>query len=257
MAPDERPVLLCRVHVPTHMQEDVDAWMPKHFDDSLWHPACTAAANYAVRCDWERLPSVWNNDCTRFIPYAAEDVEGLLAWVDAPELRGAIEDGVEREAQYPALDGEPFFNGSILGVVEVRGACGSDFAGRGPILAERFQVGGADVEAFDEWLAGPYLERAGAWPGAVRARTLAAIEGIPQRWPYTRYQGRGNRMLWVDFEDDADIFTIVGSREVGESIADSLRWDARLSYVRRDAAECLLVRTKADLASAPEAGTPG
>ena len=89
--PDERPVLLCRVNVPEHMQEDVDGWMPKHFDDSLWHPAVTSAASYAVLHDWERLPSAFNHDCTRFIPYVATDLPGLVAWVDAPELRGAIE----------------------------------------------------------------------------------------------------------------------------------------------------------------------
>jgi len=247
MTPDKRPVLLCRVHVPERMQEDVDGWMPKHFDDSLWHPAVTSAANYAVLRDWERLPSIFNNDCTRFIPYVAEDVPGLVAWVDAPELRGAIEDGVERESQYPPLDGEPFFNGSIVEVVKVHGACGDDFAGHGPIVVERFEVLGPDAPSFDKWLNGPHLAQLAEWPGAVRVRSFAAAPGIPQRWPYTRYQGKGNRMIWVDFEDGVDLPEVIAHPDVADCIADSVRWDARVPYVRRDAAACLLIRTKADL----------
>src|SRR5262245_55747612 len=163
------------------MQGDVDGWMPKHFDDSLWHPAMSSAANYAVQCDWDRLPSVYNDDCTRFIPYVTTEIAGLLTWLDVPEALEAIEDGAEREGQYPALDGEPF-NGTILDVVSVHGAGGSDIAGKGPILAERFHVGDADVTEFDEWLHGPYLERAALWPGVVRVRTFAATPGIPQRF---------------------------------------------------------------------------
>jgi hypothetical protein len=231
------------------MQPDVDAWMPKHFDDSLRHPAVTAAANYAVRHDWNDLPSVFNNDCTRFIPYVAEDIDGLVAWVDAPELRGAIEDGVERESQYPALDGEPFFNGSILDVVLVHAACDDDFAGRGPIVVERFQVGDRDVEEFDSWVTSTYVERASTWPGVARIRVFASSPGIPQRWPYTRYQGQGNRMIWADFEEGREVGDIVRSREVADAVSESLRWDVRLPYVRRDAAECLLVRRKADVGS--------
>jgi hypothetical protein len=202
---------------------------------------------------------VFNDDCTRFIPYVVADIAGLVTWLDEPEARGAIEDGAERENQYPALDGERF-NGSILDVVRIHGACGSDFAGQGPILVERFDVRDSDAPAFDEWLHGPYVERAAQWPGLVRVRTFAATRDIPQRWPHTRYQGKGNRMIWADFEDDADVYEVAASPAVAESLADSVRWDSRLPYVRRDAAVCLLVRTKADLdqasASEPDAMTP-
>ena len=246
--PDHFPIVLCRVDIPPNMQADVDAWMPKHFDDALAHPAVMAAANFAVRRDWDRLPSVFNNDATRFIPYAYESVDGLVAAIDGPEARGAIEDGAEREAQYPLLDDEPF-NGTTLEVVEVRGACGAAFAGRGPILAERFQVDEAHAEEFDRWLNGPYLDRAASWPGLVRVRTFSAAAGLPQRWPHARYQGKGNRMIWAEFEEAADLDGILGSRSLGESLSDSVQWDVRLPYVRRDAADCLLVRTKADLES--------
>ena len=56
------------------MQDDVDAWMPKHFDDSLWHPAVTERSELCGSTRLGAAPSVFNNDCTRFIPYVAEDV---------------------------------------------------------------------------------------------------------------------------------------------------------------------------------------
>ena len=239
--PDECPVVLCRVHVPERMQADVDGWMPKHFDDALRHPAVRAAANYAVRQDWSRLPSVFNGDCTRFIPYAYASVEGLTGAIDGPASREAIKDGAEREGQYPLLDGE-LFNGTILEVASVEGSCGREFAGSGPVLAERFHVPDDQLDEFDQWLAGAYRERAIGWPGVVRVRTLHAVPGIPQRWPHDRYQGKGNRMLWAEFADGADLVEIVGSAAVRDALQESTRWDVTLPYVRRDAADCLLVR---------------
>ena len=125
---DERPILVCRVECPAAFQESLDEWMPKHFDDSLANPAVTSAHNYGVFRDWERLPSLFNDDGTRFIVYVADTTEGLVDWVDGPELREAIDDGVDREAQYPPLDDEPF-NGSIYELAEIRRPRGADIAG--------------------------------------------------------------------------------------------------------------------------------
>lgn len=246
--PDERPVLLCRVDIPPRHQADVDAWMPKHFDDSLRHGVMTSVASYEVVRDWGEggLPAVFNREATRFIPYVATDLESLVEWVDSPVLKDAIEDGVDREAQYPAIEDEPF-NGSIMEVVEVRGAVGEDFVGRSPILVERFHVGDADSGEFDAWLNGRYLEQAVAWPGVVRLRTFRAAPGIPQRWPYDRYQGKGNRMLWADLDEDADLVEAARSEAVRRSLSESVEWDLRLPYVVRDACRNMILRTKADI----------
>jgi hypothetical protein len=220
--------------------------MPKHFDDSLRNPAVTSAASYAVLRDWDALPAVYASECTRFIPYVADGMQGLVEWVDGPELREAIDDGVEREGQYPTLEGEPF-NGSILEVVDVHGACGDDFAGHGPIVVERFHVSDPLEEEFDAWMAEEGRRRAAAWPGAVRVRTFRAAPGVPQQWPYSRYQGKGNRMIWVDFGEGVDARKVATDTHVLESLSGSTRWDTRVTYAVRDVGECLLVRTKADI----------
>ena len=246
--PDERPVLLCRVDIPPRHQPDVDAWMPKHFDDSLRHDAVTSVASYEVVHDWDEggLPALFNRQATRFIPYVATDLDSLVEWVDSPVLKEAIDDGVDREAQYPSIEDEPF-NGSILEVVEVRGGVGEDFVGRGPIVVERFHVGKNEAEEFDAWLHGPYLEHAVQWPGLVRVRTFRAAGGIPQQWPYDRYQGKGNRMLWADFAEGVDVVETVRGGAVQRSLSESVQWDLRLPYVVRDACRNMILRTKADI----------
>jgi len=227
------------------MQADVDAWMPKHFDDSLVHPAVTSAANYRVLHDYQTsggLPSVFNGQCKRFIVYVASDIAGLLEWLDSPQIRGAIEDGREREGQYPEIEGEQFFVGNIYEAVEVRGALGRDFAGEGPIVAERFEVGEADRVQFDTWLNGPHLDAMSSWPGVVRVRTWKQKRDVPQRFPYTRYIGKGNRMISAEFSEGSDLSKIISSGGVRDAILDSVRWDVHLPYVRREAALNIVIR---------------
>jgi hypothetical protein len=245
--PDERPILVCRIECPERMQADVDAWMPKHFDDSLEHPKVTSAANYRVVRDYRPvaeggLPSVLNGHGNRFIVYVAEDMPGVADWLDSPMIRRAIEDGAEREGQYPALDGEPF-TGNIYEIRQVRGAVGADFAGTGPILAERFEVPEHLIREFETWLDGPHLDAAVELPGAIRVRTWSSNRGLPKRFPYIRYQSKGNRMIWTEFAEGTDLRAVLAEPMTHAYLEDSIRWDLRLSYVRREVAENLLIRT--------------
>ena len=243
---DERPILVCRVECPAAFQASLDEWMPKHFDDSLANPAVTSAHNYGVLRDWERLPSLFNDDGTRFIVYVADTTEGLVEWVDEPELREAIDDGVEREAQYPPLDDEPF-NGSIYELAEIRRPRGADIAGGGPVFVERFEVPPALQAEFDDWLNGRHLDDLDAFSGAVRTRTYRQLKDeVPQRFPFTRYTGRGNRMIWVEFAEGTDLLELLSEPRVVEAIQDSQRWDLRLPYVRRELGEHLLTRWSGD-----------
>src|SRR5207248_572886 len=72
------------------------------------------------------LPATFTEPGCRIIVYVAEDMPGLLAWLDSPELRAAIEDGTEREAQVVPVDGDPF-TGNIYAVREVRNEIGTEF----------------------------------------------------------------------------------------------------------------------------------
>ncbi|MBA3735629.1 MAG: hypothetical protein H0W90_10610 [Actinobacteria bacterium] len=237
--------------IPSQHQAEVDGWLPKHFDDSLRHDAVTSVACYEILRDWqsEGLPALFNRQANRFIPYVATDLASLIDWVDSPILKDAIEDGVERENVYPWLDDEPF-NGSIMEVVQVCGTIAEDFADGAPILVERFHVDPATADAFDEWLNGPYMQQVGMWPAVTRVRTFQAASGIPQRWPYNRYQGKGNRMIWVDFERETNIIATTRDDTVSCSFSESVQWDLRLPYVVRDAGRQTIRRTKADVALA-------
>jgi hypothetical protein len=251
---DERPILVCRLECPAAHVDSLDAWMPKHFDDSLVHPAVTSAANYAVIHDFERLPAIFNGHGNRFIVYVADDVPGLMQWLDSPQIREAIEDGVDRESKYPPLDDEPF-TGNIYEVMEVRGPVGADVAGRGPIMAERFEVPPSLQAEFDAWLNGPHLDPVESWPEVRRVRTWRQKrDDVPKRFPYERYVSKGNRMIVADFAEDTDLRTLFGSGATAEALSDSTRWDTRLPYVRREVCEFLLVRYPEDAAATVASG---
>ena len=250
LAPDLRPLLVCRLECPTRMQADVDGWMPKHFDDSLMDPLVTSAHNYRVLRDFRPLrdgglPWTFNGHGNRFIVYVYDNVEGIVPFIDGPDVRAAIGDGEEREGQYPPLDDEAF-NGVVYTVRAMRGATGADVAGAGPILVERFEVGGLDeAPAFDAWLDGAHLDAAAALPGVVRARTFEAYRDMPRRFPHDRYLGKGDRMIWLELGAGTDARAWVGGPGVRAWLEESVGWDIRLPYVRRELAEHLLTRTRA------------
>lgn len=239
------------------MQADVDGWMPKHFDDSLLDPHVLAAASYATLRDFRTLekgglPATFNGHGNRFIVYVADSVEGYEASIDSEAVREAIRDGADREARYPLIDDEPF-NGVVYVPRSIRGTW-PDLVGRGSVLAERFEVSERLAPAFDDWLDGPHLDAAIALPGVVRARTWAAHRTYPERFPYDRYRGKGNRMLLAELAEGADLRSVVADELTTTWLADSIAWDLRLPYVTREAGVCLVVRTKADAEAASAAG---
>ena len=249
LTPDERPLLVCRLECPPRMQADVDAWMPGHFDDSLMDPLVTSAHNYRVLRDFRPLgegglPSSFNGHGNRFIVYVYDNVEGIVPFIDGPDVRGAIRDGEEREGQYPALDDERF-NGVVYTVRRVVRPCGSDLAGSGPIVVQRFEVPDADTAAFDAWLDGAALDAGAALPGVVRARTFAAYREMPRRFPHDRYLGKGNRMILLDLAEGTDAGALLRSAPGQAWLAAAAPWDLRLPYVRREAGELLTSRTRA------------
>lgn len=248
--PDERPVLICRLECPPRMQADVDGWMPKHFDDSLVDPLVTSAHSYAVARDFSPLtsgglPSVFNGPGNRFIQYVYDDIDGVVPFIDGPDVRAAIADGEEREGQYPPLDDEAF-NGVVYTVDAVRGRLGVDVAGTGAIVVERFQVPDASATAFDPFF-GEHLDLLAEVDGVRRGRTFRAYRDMPKRFPHDRYLGKGNRMLLLELGEGVDPREVLARGPVQAALARSIAWDLRLPYVRREVASHLVSRTRADL----------
>jgi hypothetical protein len=172
----------------------------------------------------------------------------VVPFIDGPDVRAAIRDGEEREGQYPPVDDEPF-NGVVYAVEAVRGAVDADVAGGGPILVERFEVPDAEARAFDAWLSG-HLDATAGLPDVVRARTFRAFRDMPRRFPHDRYLGKGDRMLWVELAEGADVRAVVRAPATREWLEASIGWDLRLPYVRREVAEHLLTRTRAQASEA-------
>jgi hypothetical protein len=220
------------------MIEDVDAWIPHHFDDSLAHPAVVAAASFDVA--WS-LPPVFSAPGCRLILYVASDMPALLAWLDSDELKGAIEDGAEREAQTITVDGDPF-TGNIYAVTAERGEYHTDFVSGGGLFVERYEVSADSADEFDNWFGGPHLNAVQRWPGAVRVRTWRQNRDVPARFPYDRYTSTGNRMLTADFAPASAVAQLLEHDDVWRTVADSAAWDVRLPYVRREAGEMLVQR---------------
>ena len=252
---DERPILVCRVECPADFQAPLDAWMPKHFDDSLAHEAVTSAHSYEALRDWKRLPALFNDHGNRFIVYVADDVEGLKAWVDGPELREAIQDGVDRESQYPPLDDEAF-NGTIYAPMEVRRPAGADVAGARPDRPRALRGPGGAAAGVRRVAQRPAPRRAGRLAGRLRVRTYRQLKAeVPDAFPFDRYIGKGNRMVWVELREGADVRALLDEPGVRAAIADSQRWDLRVPYVRREVCEHLLTRMSGDLERETAAAT--
>ena len=175
MKPDERPILMCRLECPAELLGMLDDWIPKHLDDSLAHRVVTSAGNYEIIRDFASLPSALNHHGNRMVNYATNDLEGCLEWLDSEELRGAIEDGVDRESQYPYLDGEPFI-GNIYVPDEVIGTSTEDFIPDGTWYVERFEVPDTEEARFEAWST-KQLHEFAALDGAARP----VLRPVPRR----------------------------------------------------------------------------
>lgn len=252
--PDERPLLVCRVDCPPPLQEELDGWTPEHFDDFGRHDAVLAASSYKVIRDFEPdsgLPAAFNaSQATRFIVYVAADIPEMHAWIGSDVVTGGLDEPtLEREAKYPPLEEEPF-NGTMMTVSNVLGALGRETVGHGGCVVERFEVGTQHEDEFDAWLEETHLNRYAKLDGWVRIRTLRGDRTADDKFPWNRYLGKGNRMLWCELEEGTDPKELVRSREYREILSDSLQWDSVLPYITREACEEFIVR---DLSQIPAA----
>jgi hypothetical protein len=242
---DERPILLCRVDVPPHLQQELDDWCPEHFDDFGRHETVQAVSSYKVIRDFDQvngLPAAFNNtQATRFIPYVCLDIPSLHAWVGSDIVTGGLDEPtLAREMKYPSIAEEPF-NGTMMTVKVVRGALGVDHPGKGAILAERWEVGSDRENEFDVWLKN-YFERYAELDGWKRLRLFHGDRTATYTFPWNRYLGKGNRMILAELEEGVNPKSVVRSSAYGEMLSDSLRWDAILPYTTREIAENFILQ---------------
>jgi hypothetical protein len=257
---DERPLLVCRVDVPPHLQQELDDWCPWHFDDFGRHPTVQAVSSYRVIRDFDPvngLPAAFNStQATRFIPYVALDIPSMHEWVGSEIVTGGLDEPtMEREQKYPPIAGEPF-NGTMMRVVAVQGVLGTDHAGQGGIVAERFEVGDERAAEFDAWLEG-HFERYAGLDGWARLRLLHGDRTAPHRFPWNRYLGKGNRMVYVELREGVDPKGFVRQPGYADMLVDSLRWDAVLPYTTREVAECFILRDVSHIVDEKYAGAAG
>lgn len=243
---DRRPILLCRVDCPPALQKELDDWSPWHFDDFGRHRTVQAVSSARIIHDWDPvngLPAAFNSgQATRWIPYVCLDIPSMHQWIGSPIVTGGLDEPtMERENKYPPIAGEAF-NGTMLTVSQVRGGQGTDHVGMGQLIAERFEVGAAQAEAFDDWLETVHLPRYEALDGWVRLRTFKGDRTAPHTFPWTRYLGKGNRMILAELREGVDAKAIVRSAAFTEMLTDSLRWDAVLPYITREIAELFILR---------------
>lgn len=245
IAVDERPILLCRVDCPPALQQELDDWSPEHFDDFGRHRTVQAVSSYKVITDFDPvngLPAAFNStQATRFIGYVCTDSESMHAWVGSEVVTGGLDEPtMERENKYPSIAGEPF-NGTMMRVRKVVGELGTDHPGKGAIIAERWEVGSEHEAEFDAWLDG-HLQRYAALDGWVRLRILEGDRTPEYTFPWNRYLGKGNRMLYAELKEGVDPKAIVRSDAYREMLLDSLRWDAVLPYSTREIAENFILQ---------------
>lgn len=226
---DWHPLLLTRVWPQSAIADAFDAWeVDKHIPELM-------RASGVVLARWfrhvlEGLPSAWRGYGTRMAYYTSRDVDGLLAFISSDEAAAAVQDGNGWFDRFNELDFEPY-TGNICPVLAVENRSGSAPDVSLPVLVERFEVGDGDVDEFDAWLLEKHLPAIGAHRGVVRARAFAAVrEGsaLP-------YYSPGNRTLMAEVSEVATART----PELAAALEDSMHWDRRLTYVKREAYQCL------------------
>ena len=86
-----------------------------------------------------------------------------------------------------------------------------------------------------------------------RVRTFRQYRDAPKRFPYDRYTSKGNYMILAELSIDVDPLELARGSEFSAALRDSVQWDVRLPYVRRELAVNHVFRDKADAASTLDA----
>jgi hypothetical protein len=225
---DLLPVLHTRAWPKREVAADFDHWQAtRHLPEAMTAPGAVAAWYYSTVS--AGLPQGWQGSGTVMVNYLCDSVDGIFAFVSSPELAAAVADGVTWFDRFNELDGADY-TGNIYTVTAVAPLRHAPIAPGLAVVCERFE-GGKHGEELDAWLSRVHLPALAALPQVLRARTMLAVRhGSPL--PY--YYSPGDRMVQVDLavEEPAEALT---TEPFLERLADSMRWDRALKYVRRDA----------------------
>jgi hypothetical protein len=226
---DRNPMLLTRAWPRSEVVDDFDAWeRKKHFPELVAGPGIVRASYY--RALITSLPSAWIGTGIRMACYSAQNLDGLMAWIRSDELAAAVRDGSIWFGKLNELDFQPF-TGNVYVVVKAVKKRNAPIEPSLPQVVERFEVGAPDAAEFDAWMRDVHMPAFLGHEAVVRARSLRAIrEGIPV--PY--YCSPGNCALVVEFAPHADLSVALRDDSLGGTLVDSMRWDRRLEYVRRE-----------------------
>lgn len=238
---DWYPMLMTRAWPFRDLVAEFDAYQAeRHLPDLVAAPGAAMVGYYENVV--VGLPQAYKGSGNRLANYVARNLDDLFRWLRSGEFADAVEDGGRtwfgrmNELDYDLYTGNVYCVGDVAKVDN--GETRIDL----PLLVERFEVGNGEEEEFDLWMSRVHLPAVANEPGVLRVRSCTALrDDIPL--PY--YVSPGNRMLIADLDDAKPLSDTLLSPGLHAAVGDSLQWDLRLSYVRRDVYRFLLSRGSA------------
>jgi hypothetical protein len=225
-AQDLHPLLVARAWPKQELGADFESWQgEKHLEDLMKGEGAVKAVFF--KTTREALPQAYQGTGSIMCYYTARDVPGLLAWIHSAALRDGIEDGGRWFGGFNELD-DDIVTRDVYRVVACHNAGLSADVEGAPLFVERFAVDDERLAGFDDWVGTVHLPAIAADSSVLRARTLATIpDDVP--WP-----SRANRMVAVEVNATPDLRTALTSPQLLDALADSMRWDRELDYIRRE-----------------------
>ena len=221
-------VLIARAWPQKPALADFDRWqMSKHLVELVELPGVRRVSYYATRTSG--VPQAWQGSGNRMAAYWAEDLAALKRWMADPGLALAIEDGSRFFDSFNELDGSTY-TGNVY-QLGPRWPGDPDPSLEGCLLMQRFEVGDHQKEEFDDWIVRKHLPALRSIKGWRWVQWGKAVRGLPVQY----YNSPGNRVVLAELDQPkAPSLTV---RSVDRVLADSVRWDRCLDYVRREVDE--------------------
>ena len=228
MTPHLGAVLVARAWPQQRALWEFDQWQQtKHLVDLVALPGIKRVSYYATRtCG---IPQAWQGSGNRMAAYWAEDLPGIKRWMQDPGLSEAIEDGSQFFDSFNELD-DSTYTGNVY-QLGPRWPGDPEPSLEGCLLMQRFEVPDDQKKEFDDWVIRRHLPALRSIPGCRWAQWGKAVRGLPVQY----YNSPGNRVVLVEL--DQPRAPDLTARFIDRIVADSLKWDRRLNYVRREVDE--------------------